>query len=244
MPYDLIIPDLHEKIDHADQIVAQFPDARSIIWLGDYWDSFEWQYQPPHWYRVAQWLIRASEDPRNIFLIGNHDQQYYGHAVGQYLCSGYSRTKHGIILELMTARWLTTRCQWVYPVQHGDQLTVLSHAGLHPHHLHWGSAPSVQYFQQLNQQIHDRYAMGMPDPLLMCGRGRGGSGFGGITWQDWNTEFQPLPGVRQVVGHTPHRKPCWYQQDLCLDTHLNHVALMDTQTGVITVQEAPPCNLI
>jgi hypothetical protein len=26
---------------------------------------------------------------------------------------------------------------------------------------------------------------------------------GGITWLDWTTEFQPVPGLHQIVGHTP-----------------------------------------
>ena len=42
------------------------------------------------------------------------------------------------------------------------------------------------------------------EPLLACGAGRGGRELvGGITWLDWWCEFTPVPGLNQIVGHTP-----------------------------------------
>jgi hypothetical protein len=38
------------------------------------------------------------------------------------------------------------------------------------------------------------------------GYARGGSSpFGGLYWCDWFREFEPVPGVKQIVGHTGYR---------------------------------------
>jgi hypothetical protein len=140
-----------------------------------------------------------------------------------------------MVTEVMGDRWLRHNISWLYTVKHGDQLTVLSHAGLNIAHIGWDSVLDEQYFENVNQQIHDKFSMGIDDPLLMAGRGRGGRGIGGITWQDWDREFSVID-VRQIVGHTPHPEPRWIGRDLCLDTHLGHVALMDCETGAITIE--------
>ena len=44
---------------------------------------------------------------------------------------------------------------------------------------------------------------GVVDPILGAGEDRGGAqGFGGPLWMDWGS-FAPIPGINQVVGHTP-----------------------------------------
>jgi UDP-2,3-diacylglucosamine pyrophosphatase LpxH len=232
--FDLIIPDIHEKIDITDEIIARYPDCRYRYFLGDYWDSFEWEFHPDHWARVARWLMRNSNDSKNIFLIGNHDVHYFGPAM--HRCSGYLSAKHQIISEIMPHNWLLQHGRWMHFVSHNDQLTVLSHAGLNPLHIRHNTSVTPGYIQELNQKIGDNFYLGVFEPLLAAGRGRGGRGIGGVTWQDWDTEFNELDGVRQIVGHTPHALPKWKNQNLCLDTHLQHVALMDTETGAITVE--------
>jgi hypothetical protein len=39
--------------------------------------------------------------------------------------------------------------------------------------------------------------------FLAWGRGRGGPArIGGLVWLDWNTEFTPIEGLNQIVGHS------------------------------------------
>ena len=236
MSYDLIVPDIHEKIDIADQILKQYPDARHNIWLGAYWDSVEFAFSPKHWHRVALWLNHLSTDPKNILLAGNHDIQYFGHGAEQHMCSGYNNAKHQMISEQMPSNWITQRTQWLHTVNHADKLSVISHAGLNLSHVRRGADLSEPYFTQLNRRTADNYAAGIHDPILQAGQARGGRGIGGITWQDWRTEYRSLPGVRQIVGHSSDHKPRWNGADLCLDTDLKYVALMDTVTGELTIK--------
>ena len=46
-------------------------------------------------------------------------------------------------------------------------------------------------------------ARGLGDPLLGAGIDReGAQSFGGPLWMDWDS-FVPIPGIHQIVGHTP-----------------------------------------
>ena len=168
MPYDLIIPDIHEKIDLTDQIIARYPDCRFRYFLGDYWDSFEWEFHPDHWRRVARWLLKISQDPQNVLIAGNHDVHYYNNGAKHYLCSGYISSKHQMIAQEMPSNWLIQHCHWIYPVMHGDQLTLLSHAGLNVVHARFGTEIAVPYIDQINTQISDNFFMDIADPRLQA----------------------------------------------------------------------------
>lgn len=237
MTQDLIIPDIHEKVQTVREIIADHPNVRNRIFLGDYWDSFEYVNNPDQWFALCDLLEQLAADPRNILLGGNHDLHYMSD-IGEYKCSGWIKEKQGLIRKRMGTHWYFKNLRWVYPVLIADKLTVFSHAGVNVAHLDPMAEMTPEYFQNLNDSIQERLQAGLFDPRMQAGRGRGGRGIGGVVWQDWDREYSGLPGVRQVVGHTPHVEPRWFNEDLCLDTHLGHVAFMDTETGVITTEWA------
>lgn len=236
MPLDiLIIPDVHEKIDLADHIVQQYPDVQKRIWLGDYLDSFEYENQPEHWKKVCEWMDRISQDPKNILLIGNHDVHYFCN-ISEYQCSGYFGSKHHIVKNILGHSWIS-KLKWIHAENVNGELTVFSHAGLNPALVNPMVTLNCDYFADLNNQIHEKFSAGLVDPLLSAGRGRWGSApIGGLTWQDWRREYAALPGVRQVVGHSETHLPSWKGYDLCVDTQLTHVALMDSETNMLTTR--------
>ena len=53
---------------------------------------------------------------------------------------------------------------------------------------------------------------------------------GGINWMDWD-ELVPIPGLNQLVGHTPDKsvryKNTPTSQSICLDANLCHLAVFD-----------------
>lgn len=100
--------------------------------------------------------------------------------------------------------------------------------------------------------------------LFKAGSARGGpEPVGGVTWCDWDQEFEPTPGLHQIVGHTPassvritmleDRTGVITRQtlaldanegkdvnrgesastNLCLDTRLRHVALLIGDSAVV-----------
>jgi hypothetical protein len=60
----------------------------------------------------------------------------------------------------------------------------------------------------------------------------------GVLWQSWE-EFAPVPGLSQIVGHTPATQPRILRQqrgvNYCIDTHSAHYAVME-ENGSIHVR--------
>lgn len=65
----------------------------------------------------------------------------------------------------------------------------------------------------------------------ICQR-RNASG-GGITWLDWDDEFDPVPELNQIVGHTQLRytgeKITRNSKNYCLDTKNKHVGILENR---------------
>ena len=66
------------------------------------------------------------------------------------------------------------------------------------------------------------------DPILGAGEDRGGAQyFGGPLWMDWDN-LMPIPGINQIVGHTPdsavRKKITRKSRNYCLDVRNGSVA--------------------
>ncbi len=112
---------------------------------------------------------------------------------------------------------------------------LISHAGVHP-----------SFMKGIMKAASDALAglkEGRMSDLVGAGAARGGyQAWGGVTWLDWNREFEPIPKVNQICGHTEQRAPYIGMQrqtedsdNWNLDTNLNHVATLEK--GVITVHD-------
>lgn len=118
----LIIPDIHEQDEKLKAILKEFDWCESRTFLGDYLDSFT---GTPN--GIVQWLKENIDDPRNEFLLGNHDLQYAYPNVYGINCSGFKKdtlalTRQELTLSLWKTMKLVTR-------QDG---WLISHAGVHP----------------------------------------------------------------------------------------------------------------
>jgi hypothetical protein len=62
---------------------------------------------------------------------------------------------------------------------------------------------------------------------------------GGITWLDWHDEFEPVPHLNQIVGHTQlkylEEKTTENSKNYCLDTKNRHIGMLDN--GMFYVNE-------
>lgn len=195
----LVIPDVHENIERAEQIIAKHDDCASVVFLGDYVDTHKTS-DPVNLHLTLRWLLRSVRDPRRIHLLGNHDRAYLFCAISTY-CSGWSEERQNVFLETVGDKLEHLRAQLHLAVQAGPWM--LSHAGF----------PSVCRDATPDQLLHwaahahaalpRRGGRAPVHPLNGCGFVRGGDErFGGLTWQDWNHEFKPLVGIHQIVGHT------------------------------------------
>ena len=201
----LVIPDVHHRFEWAEAVIAnEGADCSSIIFTGDYLDDFG--DTPQDTYRTSKWLKKSLTDKRRIHLLGNHDVAYFGCGYQTANWSGWSEHKQEVFSQIFPPESFTD-LPFSLAVQAGPW--ILSHAGFsggknsplvgHPPHalLHWAQ----QARQNLQYHMQQRGSVPM---LLTCGYVRGGnSSIGGLLWCDFDREFVPLPGLHQIVGHTP-----------------------------------------
>lgn len=207
---ELIVPDVHESIDRLNRILAMAGKVDHTYFLGDWFDTF----QPPRVEDTARFLEENIGDPDKTFIWGNHDLPYAYPRVRGLRCSGFDEFKIPIIkhaMDLAISHFEFT-CM--------TQGWRLSHAGIHPSF----KKGFFKAIRKLNGQLADNQ---LP-PLVRAGHCRGGNQrIGGITWLDWNDEFEPIPNLKQIVGHTRGNLPRQKGENWCLDTGLHHYAILE-----------------
>lgn len=257
----VIIPDVHQQITTLVSIVDKWStEDTHFVLLGDYFDSFRQSESAVE--EMCQWLNTAAQQPEKFTLLyGNHDVHYLlPGGPSRYRCSGYSSLTQSIIDSRLSD---ATRAQFKFHAWIGEDI-LCSHAGLT---FPW----LVQAFRRrdcltnpptpteirnfLNHQERmffgmdgdsRAYAVQPHDVFLQVGRARGGypTALGGMTWCDWYQEFEPIPNLRQIVGHTvvdSHPAGETYVPDehhgnWNLDTNLRYVGLVTE--GVIQPKPA------
>lgn len=252
-----VIPDIHNKVSKASHIFTKEADSDKVIFLGDYFDArgdggFEAQ-------KVAEWLRRHINNPKFVFLYGNHDIGY-AFPNTQAQCSGHSFGKYIAANEVLRR-------------EHWDKLKFFwfaggwffCHGGLHPSYIpkNVKTIPEIKEWLLFEEKearhrlIHTdqdhwfyRYGFSRTDEPI--------SHPGGLLWCDANDEFQPVEGLAQVFGHTHQRSlPPKFIKDnhlniiqnekvlnmelrpadgynVCLDTGLNHYAVITD--GVLKIK--------
>lgn len=209
----LVIADIHENIRGVERIQAQAGPVDHTVFTGDWLDrkggwvtSFD---------GTMAYLKKHHQDPDKTFLFGNHDISYL---IGGWAeCGGRDSYRAGRMDFSVFADFkLTVEIEgWT-----------LSHAGF----------TNQWDVKRANTEALAAIWRGEFHPLLGIGAARGGlQNVGGCVWLDWNHEFQPVPELKQIVGHTMGDKPRWNGENLCLDTQLRNFAIIED--GRVTVHD-------
>lgn len=242
----LIVPDIHEQIEKLQNTVLKRFESEvdNVVFLGDYMDTFKGLTDETK--QTIHWLADNIDNPKYTFLWGNHDL-HYAFPFDGVICSGFHPTKLRMFRETLTDNLHFKKIKlhtWVgTPGSSEDHNSewLCSHAGVHPYTIH----PVLGYDKSALVEIAEnamyklRYTQQV-DPFLAPGVSRGGyARVGGITWMDWN-ELVPIEGLNQIVGHSNgkkvRKKDTAGSSNYCIDTHLNHVIMMD-DTGHVKVEE-------
>lgn len=223
----LLIPDIHLRHQQVDKIIKH-EAADKVIFLGDHFDQLK--DSPAQNRQAALWVkARMKQHPEDVWIWGNHDVHYAFNARCTQ-CSGYSGQKDTLINLVMGYEdWSNfVFYHWL------DGRTLVSHGGLAKHHLatkpehltikEWLALESVQALALLRQEnSHWIYSAGY--------RRGGRIPKGGLTWLDWHAEFESVPGIDQIVGHSVISVPdCILDPDSInynLDTNGNHYGIWD-----------------
>lgn len=197
----LVIGDLHLKHEQAEKIISCVCADQIVFTLDlfdDFGDTVEMNIES------AKWLNESCKRENRIHLTANHDLHYiYGYP--QLKCSGYTDLKNDAINEVLTHE-TKTKLKF-YHVLEGNWLA--THAGLTR-----SIVPKLIYEKGMDEitswldyKIDKDFELmreGQSPCILGAGHARGGRNrAGGITWCDFNSEFQPINKINQIFGHTP-----------------------------------------
>ena len=232
--HKIVIPDIHQQIFKLDILLdcEDFKTAEEVIFLGDYFDSFDQQDQ---FEDTVTFLNDNAGNPRYTFLMGNHDIHYLS-TNKAYRCSGYSSNNHEYIKTNLSKEFRDKIKLYDLKKIAGESV-LFSHAGFHPSHFTVSTDATkhdslVNFFDSLDIDIN------LNHPLLHAGEDRGGRQYhGGILWCDWYS-LELIAGLSQVVGHTQHIAPqvMSYAEmttscNINIDTNLDHYLKIHLETN-------------
>lgn len=234
----LVIADTHEDFTYFDRAMDKYgAQASRIIHLGDWFDSFQTPKDPTRCLECVQRIKACAADPRFTRILGNHDAHYrWG---GKFRCSGWTAEKHEAIQNAMTQELWDGFEVWARAGK-----WVLSHAGITSNWLTEntdGYVADTAWLDKLSGEALALAHTGRVAGFFAAGKARGGWGKPGPLWTDWDWEFQPVRGVCQIVGHTPHSTPkhkgynypaedknagIVYSENWCIDTNQRFVGII------------------
>jgi hypothetical protein len=191
----LVIPDVHDRTILVERLIERYAsDGRSVVFLGDYFNS-DWG-GPLEAHFTARWLEESLSRPNRYHLIGNHDASYFYFGHSQTRCSAWSEEKHRAITGVLgDLREVASRMYLALRV--GPWL--LSHAGFSGRQFRGAPTDALLYWAGVAQHA---LATFRDHPLLAIGPSRGGvDRRGGVLWCDFKHEFTNVGGVNQITGH-------------------------------------------
>ena len=221
----LIFSDVHQSIETLNKIIAH-EKADINICLGDWFDSFFFDSDIDY----KSTAIELREDfltkSNNVTLFGNHDLHYLFD--NKYtLCSGYKPDNHRLINEALgeSKADIVSKFHWFLFV---DEY-LCTHAGLSSSLLSPIIKNNEDIYEYLANQANEaniNIRTNQAHWFYMAGRARGGpEKKGGLVWLDFDREFTPIEGLKQIVGHTYRkngRVTEWRNtKNYCIDTNLS-----------------------
>ena len=244
----IIIPDLHNRVDFVELALSS-PVLRpydNVVFLADYFDDFF--DTPQDAANSATWLKQSLHKRNRIHLLGTHDIWYRFPDNQSVIASGNTEKKSNVINHILTEKDWNLLRPYYY-----EQDFLISHAGVHPYlisqYVHKNKHTLGQYIvgnniQLSTQEIIDQIIKpateeGLEDVKNNIMNSWFEPGFvrngiqkvGGITWLDWQQEFQPIPDLNQIVGHSelriPEQKSTHNSKNYCIDTKSRHIGILE-----------------
>jgi hypothetical protein len=188
----LICGDLHGRTEIVEALAAT---DYQLIFLGDFLDSFDRTAREQ--VAVAHRVIELTREGRARFVLGNHEWSYLDR---NQRCSGWNNLTQAL-METERAD-LLSKSDSVIVIDNEYDDVVVTHAGIHQGF--WNALGlSIEH---LDWRFQEGIRVGRDSWVFHVGYSRGGGSraypFGGPFWCDWNDEFMPIHGIRQIVGHT------------------------------------------
>ncbi len=238
----LIIPDVHQNWKFVKDIIdIHYSSGDKIVFLGDYFDSCDPENNSID--ETCILLRELYESKIDIdFLIGNHDISYYesiyntrknvGHIKPvKYYATGFSKKRATKISRYFSKG----NCPFFEKLKLFSIVDdfVLVHAGFHPSHFKPFTSihDNLQSWNAIMKELHETISTPFYSILGNVSEIRGGKySLSSPIWLDFIHEFEPIDGMKQVVGHTGRHKTfseCIKGKNICLDNNQTTFAIID-----------------
>lgn len=188
----LVIGDIHGRENWKEIISSNKDSVEKIVIMGDYFDPYESREITDMIRNFNEILdLKKAEPDKYILLLGNHDTHYFCPEACTSTRFSHSGARFYESLFKDNLKYLDYI--WKY------KNTIFSHAGISKG---WfktsfpGIEPEDAYTVIKSAGLENR-------DLHNVGWERGGHGYGGIFWADFQeTTRSPLPGWNQVIAHS------------------------------------------
>ena len=171
----LVVGDIHGKVSAVE---AALNTGYPVVFVGDYLDSFT--NSPEDSIKCLRLVLQSQRDGLAVALKGNHEISYMDRS---QRCSGWNPVIQSHI-DADPDLDLTELFDY-----YEAQGFFISHAGV-----------SNITLRDMDMTFEEYIKGG---DFMQVGYRRGGwDRSGGLFWCDWRTEFVPVEGVKQIVGHT------------------------------------------
>ena len=187
----LFVGDIHGRIEVMEFVEKQFPEHQKIF-VGDLVDSFDRTRRQQLACVEKAFTMIERGDTRVI--LGNHELSYL--VPREMRCSGFGESMAAMLLPLKSDIWK----KFDHYVWMAEHKLLVTHAGLTD--LLWTTYALT--LENLPAKLDEwKLAQWDTSPNGWIGKSRGGRNpVGGIFWCDFNDEFRPVKGLKQVFGHT------------------------------------------
>lgn len=234
----LVAPDIHLKHNILQNFLNEC-DYDKLICLGDYFDDFgdnELENKD-----TANWLKNSLTNPKHIHLFGNHDLPYFSDG-NRFFCSGFSFSKNKAVNSVMKPEdWNKIKTFHLQKIN--KQPWLFTHAGLTAtlFSKYINSIDNIRDRLNVEEKIFKNHKPPVWTARVGTMRG-GGMPKGGIFWCDIR-EFEEIPKLNQMFGHTPTNSIGGPLEPLelsdgnwAVDTHLWYIMHIH-RNGIVTPVE-------
>ena len=196
----IFIGDVHGQVEHVERALAM--DGKKIF-VGDFVDSFN--RSPIEQRKCVDLVLAAIKAGEAESIFGNHELSYL--QPNRHMCSGFNSETRRLLLEIRNEVETLFK-----PFILIENEVLVTHAGLSRDIWDHENMTKDTMVQQLTTWWPD-----VQSPMHWIGRRRGGYNYcGGTFWCDW-TEFEPVPDLTQVFGHSTGRMIRQKEQSFCID---------------------------
>lgn len=178
----VIVGDIHGQVEVVEDALKLLDKGYHVHFMGDFLDSFHRSKEDQ--ITSLRLVVDAINAEWNVSSnLGNHERSY----TYEELCSGWSSHTQSLVDAFGRDRINNALVDYIWL-----EGFLISHAGV-----------SNKLLTCLGIDLRTYLEDGLFGDV---GHARGGpAAYGGLYWCDWYREFEPIPGVDQIVGHSGYR---------------------------------------